>query len=358
MTISKLDSKSLSLGLSFDDVLIVPAYSEVIPSEVSLQTSIAKDFFLDLPILSAAMDTVSERDMGIVMSKAGGMAVIHKNLSIQEQAAEVAAVKAAGGRVGAAIGTAADAIERGDALISAGADAIFVDTAHGHSKNVGNVVKNLRAKYPDLIIVAGNIATADGALFLKDMGASAVKVGIGPGSICTTRVVSGCGYPQLSAIHDVARALDGLIPVIADGGIRESGDMVKALAAGASAVMIGSMLAGTAETPGEIFKVGDVKYKNYRGMGSIAAMKKGSADRYAQQNVEHKKLVAEGIEAFVKYKGEASDLLEKMRGGIQSGMGYAGAKTIGELWEKARFVQITSAGIAESHPHSVIQMKD
>jgi len=341
------------MGLSFDDILIVPQYSDIAPREVSLGTEISPGLTLQLPIMSAAMDTVSGYDMGKAMSRAGGIAVIHKNLSIEEQVRAVGGIKRKGCISGAAIGVTEVDSRRADALVKAGVNAIVVDTAHGHSNAVRNMVRNLRDKYSSLPIIAGNISTPKAAEYLMDAGASAVKIGIGPGSICTTREVSGCGYPQFSAIYNVAKALDGRVPVIADGGIRYSGDIVKALAAGASAVMLGSMLAGTDEAPGEVFEYGGIRYKSYRGMGSLAAMKSGSADRYGQQGTEVHKLVAEGVEANVPYKGSVRDILGQLEGGIRQGFGYVGARNIKELWERAEFVQITHAGFVESRVHSV-----
>ncbi|MDR0319330.1 MAG: IMP dehydrogenase [Rickettsiales bacterium] len=356
----KLIEKNILSGSSFDDYLIVPGYSAVVPSDVSTSITLLNKKYgtrlqLRLPIFSAAMDTVSEARMGIAMSKSGGIAVIHKNMTPEQQAAEVEKVKIKRCKVAAATGVGKKGVKRAGLLIDAGVDAIVIDSSHGHSKNVGDTVAALRKKFPHLNIIAGNVATAEGALFLEQAGASIVKVGIGPGSICTTRQVTGCGIPQLDAVYDVARAMDGRVPVIADGGIRYSGDITKALSAGASAVMLGSMLAGTEETPGEVMKnMEGKKYKQYRGMGSIPAMMKGSADRYGQGNIKNsKKLVAEGIEAFVPYKEEVAKLLFQLSGGLRAGMGLVGAKCIMELWSKAKFRQITFASRLESLTHSV-----
>lgn len=350
-----LNEKAILPGSSFDDYLLEPAYSEHIPSEVSISMTLAERFRLELPIFSAAMDTVSESKMAIAMARAGGIAVIHKNMTVEEQASEVKKVVDGRYLVAGAVGVSDKEMVRAAALMDAGVTALVVDTSHGHSKNVGNAVAALRKKFPNTCIIAGNVATGDGAKFLEDAGASIVKVGIGPGSICTTRQVTGAGVPQLYAIYDAARALDGRIPVIADGGIKFSGDITKALAAGASAVMLGSMLAGTEETPGEVIKLeNDKKFKQYRGMGSIPAMQKGSADRYMQDGVKDaQKLVPEGIEALVPYKGPVADLLHQLAGGLRAGMGLVGAADIGQMWEKAKFLQITYSSRIESLPHSV-----
>lgn len=348
----KHNLSDLSTMLSFDDVLIKPMYSGITPDKVSLESNLA-GMQLKIPIFSAAMDTVSESQMGIAMADFGGCAVIHKNMTIARQVKEVKEVIDNNMMVAAAIGATGNSFERAEELIKAGATAITVDTAHGHSKNVIEMVKRLRRQFPSLIIIAGNIATPEGGMALRNAGASIVKVGIGPGSICTTRIVSGCGVPQLSAIYDVARALKGTIPIIADGGIRTSGDAVKALAAGAHAIMLGSMLAGTDEAPGKVIIKNGEKHKSYRGMGSKSAMEAGSADRYSLDKVESDKRVPEGIEAYVKYKGPVATILCQMDGGIRSGFGYTGAKDIEELHKKVKFIRITAAGLAESHPHSV-----
>jgi IMP dehydrogenase len=355
-----LSEKSILPGSSFDDYLIVPAYSEHRPAQVAINTRLAEGLLLDLPILAAAMDTISESAMGLAMGRAGGMAVIHKNMTPERQLEEVKVVTDAGFPVAAAVSVGEKEFARAQTIVdNSPISAIVVDTAHGHSKGVGDMVKTLRGRYPKLCIIAGNVATAAGALYLEECGASVVKVGIGPGSICTTRQVTGCGVPQLFAVYDAAKALDGRIAVIADGGIRESGDITKALAAGASAVMLGSVLAATRETPGDVIKVGDKKYKGYRGMGSIPAMTQGSKDRYGQGEIDDaKKLVPEGVEALVPYKGSVDDILYKMAGGLRSGMGMTGAKDLWALWEKAQFMKITPSAILESHVHSVQQISN
>ena len=460
-------------GLTFDDVLLIPAYSEVLPRNVELSTQFSRNIRLNIPLVSAAMDTVTEAQLAIAIAREGGIGVIHKNMSIEAQARQVHAVKRAengmiydpvtikcgstvrealsmmseyhiGGipvvddknllvgivtnrdlrferdlerlvdevmtkdnlvttsqstdlqqaadilqkhkieklpvvdkdghlvglvtykditkakdklgrlRVAAGVGVTADSMTRVDALVEAGVDAIVIDTAHGHSKGVIGVLKDIKAKYPDIDVVVGNIATGEAAKFLVEAGADGVKVGIGPGSICTTRVIAGVGVPQLSAVYDVAKALKGTgVPLIADGGIRYSGDIVKALAAGAYSVMLGGMLAGVEESPGETIIFNGRKYKSYRGMGSLEAMEKGSKDRYFQANeTDTKKLVPEGIAARVPFKGSLYEVVYQMVGGLRAGMGYCGAKDI-EALHDAKFTRITNAGVAESHPHDV-----
>lgn len=467
-------------GLTFDDVLLIPAYSEVLPRDVKLTTSFSRNITLNVPIVSAAMDTVTEAQLAIAIAREGGIGVIHKNMTIEEQARQVHAVKRAengmiydpvtinrgatvadalalmkeyhiGGipvvdndrklvgivtnrdlrferdlqrpvsevmtsenlvttnqstnleeaadilqrhkieklpvvdssnrliglvtykditkakdkpnackdalgrlRVAAGIGVTADSMQRADALVAAGVDAIVIDTAHGHSKGVIGVLRAVKEKYPQIDVVVGNIATGEAAKYLVDNGADGVKVGIGPGSICTTRVIAGVGVPQLSAVYDVAKALEGTgVPLIADGGIRYSGDIVKALAAGAHSVMLGGMLAGVEESPGDTIIFNGRKYKAYRGMGSLEAMERGSKDRYFQAGeTDTKKLVPEGIAARVPFKGSLYEVVYQMLGGLRSGMGYCGAHDI-EALHQAKFTRITNAGILESHPHDV-----
>ncbi|MCK1215341.1 IMP dehydrogenase [Streptococcus uberis] len=480
---SNWDTKFLKKGFTFDDVLLIPAESHVLPNEVNMKTKLAKNLTLNIPIITAAMDTVTDSKMAIAIARAGGLGVIHKNMSISEQAEEVRKVKRSengviidpffltpnhkvaeaeelmqryrisgvpivetlanrklvgiitnrdmrfisdydapisehmtsehlvtaevgtdletaerilhehrieklplvddNGRlsglitikdiekviefpnaakdefgrllVAAAVGVTSDTFERAEALFEAGADAIVIDTAHGHSAGVLRKIAEIRAHFPDKTLIAGNIATAEGARALYDAGVDVVKVGIGPGSICTTRVVAGVGVPQITAIYDAAAvAREYGKTIIADGGIKYSGDIVKALAAGGDAVMLGSMFAGTDEAPGETEIYQGRKFKTYRGMGSIAAMKKGSSDRYFQGSVnEANKLVPEGIEGRVAYKGAASDIVFQMLGGIRSGMGYVGAATIKDLHENAQFIEMSGAGLIESHPHDV-----
>ena len=476
---SFIDERVQSTGLTFDDVLLVPAYSEVLPRTVSTETYFSRNIKLNIPIVSAAMDTVTEAPLAIALAREGGIGVIHKNMTIAEQAAHVRRVKRAengmiydpititkeqtvgdalqlmhdnkiGGipvidaqntligivtnrdlrfqrdmsrrieevmtkeniitthstelekaseillrnkieklpvvddhgkliglitykditkvqdhpnackdskgrlRVAAGIGVTADAVERVRALITESVDAVVIDSSHGHSKNVVNTLKRVKSEFPELDVVVGNIATAEAARYLVEAGADGIKVGIGPGSICTTRIIAGCGVPQLSAIYDAAHAIKGSgIPVIADGGLRYSGDCVKALAAGGGSVMIGSMFAGTEESPGETIIYNGRKFKTYRGMGSIDAMKAGSKDRYFQNDVNNdNKLVPEGIVGRVPFKGSLSETVYQLVGGIRAGMGLCGAKDIPAL-KKAKFVRITSNGVAESHPHDV-----
>lgn len=369
---SNWDTKFAKKGLTFDDVLLIPAESHVLPNEVDLSTQLTDNIKLNIPLISAGMDTVTEGAMAIAMALQGGLGVVHKNMSIQAQASEVANVKSVvvpsnatkaavddQNRLlcAAAVGVTSDTFERAEALLEAGADAIVIDTAHGHSAGVLRKIKEFREHFPKQTLIAGNVATGDATRALFDAGVDVVKVGIGPGSICTTRIVAGVGVPQITAIYDAASAArEYHKPIIADGGIKYSGDVVKALAAGGNAVMLGSMLSGTTEAPGDIFEDNGKKYKRYRGMGSVGAMAQahGSSDRYFQGGVnEANKLVPEGIEARVEYKGDVSDVVFQIDGGLRSGMGYCGAANISELIEKAQFVQITNAGLRESHPHDV-----
>jgi len=479
-------NKIVGEGLTYDDVLLVPAYSEVLPREVNIQSKFTKNITINVPIVSAAMDTVTESRMAIAMAREGGIGVLHKNMTIEQQALKVRKVKRAesgmimdpvtlplesvvrdakanmrehsiGGipivdnknkligivtnrdlrfeknddrpiadvmtsenlvtvgegtslqqaevilqenkieklpvindkdelvglitfrditkltqkpiankdqygrlRVAAAIGVTADAVDRAGALVKAGVDAIIIDTAHGHTKGVVGVLKEVKKSFPELEVVVGNIATAEAAKYLVEAGADAVKVGIGPGSICTTRVVAGVGFPQFSAVLEVSAALKGTgVPVIADGGIRYTGDIPKALAAGADTVMLGSLLAGTKESPGETIIYEGRKFKSYRGMGSVEAMKKGSKDRYFQDVEDDiKKLVPEGIVGRVPYKGELVESMHQFIGGLRAGMGYCGAGNIEALKNNAQFVKITASGIHESHPHNVTITKE
>lgn len=373
---SNWDTKFAKKGLTFDDVLLIPAESHVLPNEVDLSTKLADNIKLNIPLISAGMDTVTEGAMAIAMALQGGLGVVHKNMSIQAQAGEVANVKSVvvpsnatkaavddQNRLlcAAAVGVTSDTFERAEALLEAGADAIVIDTAHGHSAGVLRKIKEFREHFPKQTLIAGNVATADATRALFDAGVDVVKVGIGPGSICTTRIVAGVGVPQITAIYDAASAArEYHKPIIADGGIKYSGDVVKALAAGGNAVMLGSMISGTTEAPGDIFEENGKKFKRYRGMGSVGAMAQahGSSDRYFQGGVnEANKLVPEGVEARVEYKGDVSDVVFQIDGGLRSGMGYCGAANIPELIEKAQFVQITNAGLRESHPHDVQMTK-
>ncbi|WP_340075091.1 IMP dehydrogenase [Leptobacterium sp. I13] len=480
------NAKFVGEGLTYDDVLLVPNYSEVLPREVNIQTKFSKNIPINVPIVSAAMDTVTGAAMAIAIAREGGIGVLHKNMTAKKQALEVRKVKRAesgmildpvtlpltakvidakqnmtehsiGGipvvddegflkgivtnrdlrfehnnnrpivevmtsenlvtakegtslmdaevilqenkieklpvvddnykliglitfrditkltqkpfankdkygrlRVAAAVGVTSDAVERAEVLVNAGVDAIVIDTAHGHTKGVVSVLKTIKNAFPELDVVVGNIATPEAAKYLVENGADAVKVGIGPGSICTTRVVAGVGFPQLSAIIEVAAAIKGTgVPVIADGGIRYTGDIPKAIAAGADCVMLGSLLAGTKESPGETIIYEGRKFKSYRGMGSVEAMRQGSKDRYFQDVEDDiKKLVPEGIVGRVPYKGELVESMHQFIGGLRAGMGYCGAKDIASFKEKAKFVRITHSGITESHPHNVAITKE
>ncbi|MBP5571565.1 MAG: IMP dehydrogenase [Bacteroidales bacterium] len=350
------EEKIILDGLTFDDVLLVPAFSEVVPKQVTLNSRFTRNISLDIPIVSAAMDTVTEAPMARALAREGGIGVIHKNMSIEAQADQVAEVKAEGLKVAAGVGITPDSMERVGALAQAGADAVVLDSAHGHSRNVVELLRKIKDQFETIDVVVGNIATADAARLLIDNGADAIKVGIGPGSICTTRIVAGVGVPQLSAIFECAKAASGSgVAVIADGGLRYSGDIVKALAAGADCVMCGSMFAGTEETPGGIIEDEGKLYKTYRGMGSLDAMKAGSSDRYFQSGA--KKLVPEGIVGRVAYKGPVADILFQICGGIKSGMGYCGAPNL-EALKQAKFVRITASGMAESHPHDITITKE
>lgn len=355
-------------ALTFDDVLLVPQYSEITPDMADVSTKLTNTFKMNVPFLSAAMDTVSEHKLVTALALAGGLGVIHKNMSIADQAKEVEMVKNyefdneknkrvlidKRGRlcVGAAIGVTADMMDRVHALMDAGVDVFVLDSAHGDSKNIINAIKNLRLEYPSMELIAGNVATYEGALDLMKAGASAVKVGMGPGSICTTRIIAGIGVPQLQAVMDCARASKEMnVPIIADGGIKYSGDVVKALAAGANTVMLGGLFATCEEAPGDIYESNGKKYRTYRGMGSIEAMAKGSTDRYFQTG--HKKFVAEGVQGIVEVKTTVEELVFQLIGGLKAGMGYCGSKDIPTLQEKGTFIKITNNALLESHPHDI-----
>jgi IMP dehydrogenase len=486
IAMKNLQNKFTGIGLTYDDVLLVPAYSEILPNQVNLKTKFSKNINLNIPIVSAAMDTVTESKMAIGMAQEGGLGVIHKSMPIDIQADKVKKVKRSesgmildpvtlyqtalvskaksfmkeysiGGipivdkekkligivtnrdlrfenenkkplsqimsknslvtghegismkeaemilqkhkieklpivnkqnklvglitfrdiqkislkpisnkdkfgrlKVAAAIGVSKDSIDRCSALYNAGVDSVVIDTAHGHSKGVLEILRNIKKNFPSIDVIVGNIATKEAASFLVKAGADGVKVGIGPGSICTTRVIAGVGYPQLSAINEVSKALEGTsVSLIADGGIKYTGDITKAIAAGADCVMLGSLLAGTKESPGGTIIYEGRKYKTYRGMGSIEAMQKGSKDRYFQDSInDSNKLVPEGVVGRVPYKGDLFESVHQFLGGIRSGMGYCGAKDIEDLKNNARFVQITGAGLQESHPHNVMITKE
>tara|TARA_B100000963_G_scaffold356426_1_gene376502 strand:- start:1349 stop:2428 length:1080 start_codon:yes stop_codon:yes gene_type:complete len=346
---------SIKESLTFDDVLLLPQYSEVLPSDTDISVSLSKKIHLKVPFLSSAMDTVTESKMAIAIAKVGGIGIIHRNLKIIDQTNEVKKVKKKKLLVGAAVGTNTEDIERASSLVTNGCDLIVIDTAHGHSKKVLKILSKLKKIKNSVPICVGNIATGEAAKKLYDSGADIIKVGIGPGSICTTRMVAGIGVPQISAVMDVKHALrNKKIKIISDGGIKFSGDIAKALAAGADAIMMGSIFAGTDESPGKKFSIKGKIYKQYRGMGSIGAMSSGSANRYFQKNYKDKsKFVPEGVEGRVAYKGSVSKIIYQLKGGLRSSMGYIGAKNLSEISKNAKFTKITKAGFYESMVHSV-----
>ena len=342
-------------ALTFDDVLLLPKYSNVLPSNTDISLKLTKKIFLKVPFLTSAMDTVTESKMAIAIAKEGGMGVIHRNLDIKNQSKEVKKVKNKKLLVGAAVGTNIDDLERVRSLTSNGVDLIVIDTAHGHSEKVLRILSKIKKVIKSVPVCVGNIATGDAAKKLYNSGADIIKVGIGPGSICTTRMVAGIGVPQISAVIEVKKALNKKnIKIISDGGIKFSGDIAKALAAGADAIMMGSIFAGTNESPGRKFTYKGKIYKQYRGMGSIGAMSSGSANRYFQKNFKDKsKFVPEGVEGRVEYKGKVSNIIYQLQGGLRSSMGYIGAKDLKDINKKAKFIKITKAGFYESMVHSV-----
>lgn len=366
-----------NLGLTFDDVLLYPGYTDFSRSDIVLTTQLTKKITLDLPIVSSPMDTVTEALLAIELAKMGGIGIIHRNLTVTGQADEVAKVKSEGLLVGAAIGGSREYEERLSALVASGVDVIVIDTAHGYTNTILEIIKEIKSIHPDLQIIAGSIATFDGAKALVEAGADALRVGMGPGAICTTRIISGMGVPQITAIQETVRAAKSHgVPVIADGGIKYSGDMVKALAAGASTVMMGSFFASALESPGVVHELKrdqvplrflsilnreqDIyKFKEYRGMGSVGAMQKGAEIKvedefHGKDYYKEKVLVAEGVEGLVPVKGTVKSMIDQSIGGIKSGMYYVGAKNIQELWQKAHFLQITHASLTESHPHDIL----
>jgi len=348
-------------ALTFDDVTLAPKYSEILPSEVNTSTQLTSSLKLKVPLLSSAMDTVTESKMAIAIAKAGGIGVIHRNLDIKKQILEVKKVKKQKLLVGAAVGAGLNEFDRATAIIKEGVNLIVVDTAHGHTKKVGEIIKFIkRFKNNKIALCAGNIATPEAAKFLIKLGVDIIKVGIGPGSICTTRLVAGIGVPQLSAILSVRNGLKNKnVKIISDGGIKYSGDLAKAFAAGADAVMIGSLFAGTDEAPGKLIKKNGKLFKSFRGMGSVGAMNKGSADRYFQtKQKDISKYVPEGVEGFAKYKGDVGSIIYKLIGGLRSSMGYLGSKNITKLRIKPNFVKITKAGFYESMVHNVDMVKN
>ena len=367
---------NIPTALTFDDVLLVPGYANFSRSDIDLSTQLTKNIIIKAPFVSAPMDTVTEAELAIALAQMGGIGMIHRNLTINDQADNVAKVVEHKFMVGAAVGASGNYKERVEALVKAGAKVILVDSAHGYSTQIIEATKFIKSKYKDIDVIAGNIATYDGAQALIDAGADALRVGMGPGAICTTRIISGMGVPQITALQETVRAArKSEVPVIADGGMKYSGDMVKALATGASSVMMGSFFASTTEAPGKkvtlkkkqvpdrfqsIFEKDKEEYvfKEYRGMGSIGAMQEGSKikseDEFHGKSYKDRVLVAEGVEGLVPVKGSVQSLIDQAIGGIKSGLYYVGAKTIDELWEQAQFIQITQASLIESHPHSLL----
>ena len=349
---------SIKDSLTFDDVSLIPQHSSVVPNETVTSIELFKNLKLKIPLISSAMDTVTESKMAIAIGKLGGIGVIHRNLSIEKQVHEVKKVKRQKLLVGAAIGVTNNDLDRAKKLSKANVDLIVIDTAHGHTNKVLKIIKNIKKIIKKVPLCAGNIATGKAARFLADSGVDIVKVGIGPGSICTTRLVAGVGVPQLSAVLEVKNALrNRKTKIISDGGIKFSGDLAKAIGAGADAVMIGSLFSGTLESPGKIFKRKGKLYKSFRGMGSAGAMAVGSADRYYQKKFKDlSKFVPEGVEGIVKFKGSVNKIIYNLVGGLRSSMGYLGAKTVKDLQKKGEFVKITKAGFYESMVHNVDQV--
>jgi IMP dehydrogenase len=348
-------------ALTFDDVTLAPKYSEILPSEVDTSIKLTETLKLEIPLLSSAMDTVTESKMAIAIAKVGGLGIIHRNLDIKKQILEIKKVKKQKLLVGAAVGAGPNEFKRAEAILKENIDMIVVDTAHGHTKKVSEIIKFIqKKKAKKTALCAGNVATPEAAKFLLKLKVDIIKVGIGPGSICTTRLVAGIGVPQLSAILNVRNGIKNKITkIISDGGIKYSGDLAKAFAAGADAVMIGSLFAGTDETPGKLVKRKGKLFKSFRGMGSVGAMNKGSADRYFQsKQKDMSKYVPEGVEGFAKYKGKVGEVIYKLIGGLRSSMGYLGSKQIRYLRDKPQFIKITKAGFYESMVHNVDIIKD
>jgi len=344
-------------GLTFDDVLLVPGYADFKRDETDISVKLSDKITLAIPLLSAPMDTVTNAAMAIKLGLLGGLGIIHRNMPVDTQSEEVRIAKKDTKLVGAAVGVGKDLSERIDELVKVGVDAVVVDSAHGYSKYVIEATKYVKEHHKHLFVIAGNVATKEGAEALIEAGASCIRVGMGPGAICTTRIISGMGVPQLSAVMDVVQVSKTRgISMIADGGIRYSGDVVKAMAAGADLVMIGSLFAGTLEAPGEMIEKDGKKYKSFRGMGSISAMKEGSAARYGQEyrKGQERKLIPEGIASWVPYRGTMEDVVTQLVGGLRTGMYYTGCRTIADLQTKTQFLRITQASLAESFPHDVI----
>ena len=347
--------EAIKEALTFDDVLLLPRFSKVLPSDADISLNLSKRIKLKSPFFSSAMDTVTESKMAIAIAKEGGIGIIHRNLNIKKQSEEVIKVKKKKLFVGAAIGTSSEDLNRAKSLINSGVDLLVIDTAHGHSEKVLKILSKVKNSNKKISICVGNIATGEAAKRLYNSGADIIKVGIGPGSICTTRMVAGIGVPQITAVQEVSKALKGKnIKVISDGGIKFSGDIAKAIAAGADAIMMGSIFAGTEESPGKKFKIKNKFYKQYRGMGSIGAMSAGSSNRYFQKSHKDKsKFVPEGVDGRVEYKGNVSKIIYQLQGGLRSSMGYVGAKKLNDIKKNAKFIKITKAGFYESMVHSV-----
>lgn len=364
-----MNEKIVMEGITFDDVLLLPRFSDFKRSDVDLTTNLHKKIVLKIPVISSPMDTVTESDMAIALAQNGGIGVVHRNIKIDVQAEMIRKVKSTEvvdldqaahdvqGRLlaAAAVGAGSDLEERVQALVDAEVDMICVDSGHGHSQYIIEAIKLIKEKYPQIVVMAGNVATYDGAKALIDSGVDILRVGVGPGSICTTRIISGMGVPQLSAVGEAARAAEGTdVTVVADGGIKQIGDMAKALGFGAHAVMLGSLLAGHNEAPGDVIKIGEKQFKSYRGMGSLGAMVKGGAERYGQNPNELKeKLVAEGVEGLVDFKGQVGTYLYQVTGSLKSSFYYIGSKNLSEFHNNAKFVKITPAGMRESDAHSI-----
>lgn len=376
MKTSTFDDKIVMNGITFDDVLLIPGYSDFSRSDINLESRLTKKIKLSVPLVSAPMDTVTESKLAIALAKIGGIGIVHRNLTVEDQASEVKKVKDQQLLVGAAIGASAGYEERVEALLKAGVDVVVIDSAHGFDKKIIDTLKAVKNKYGDLQVIAGNIATYEGAKALSEAGADGLRVGMGPGAICTTRIISGMGVPQITAILETVRGAQEMdVPVIADGGVKYSGDMVKAFAAGASSIMMGSYFASCEEAPGTVVeleahqvprrfqsifndKTKTYKFKSYRGMGSVGAMKKGaeikSEDEFHGKDYKDRVLVAEGVEGLVPVRGTLKDLVDQAIGGIRSGLYYVGTKTIPELETNGKFMQITHASLAESHPHDLL----
>lgn len=351
-----MKDKIIMDGITFDDVLLLPGYTDFKRADVDLTTTLHPRLTLKLPLLSSPMDTVTEDAMAASLAQAGGLGIIHRNLSIAAQASMIASLKQKNLPVGGAAGVGKDFEERVAALIKALADIIVIDSGHGDTKFMADAITLIKKNYPGVLVMAGNVATYDGAKHLVDAGVDVLRVGMGPGSICTTRIITGMGVPQLTAITEAVRATGGTkTTVVADGGIKQIGDMAKALGMGAHAIMVGSLLSGFDESPGERVFINNKAYKQYRGMGSVGAMKKGSAERYGQTtDTAGKKLIAEGVEGLVKYKGGVGEYLDQVTGSLKSSFYYIGAKTLDEFHQKARFARITPASMTESHPHGIV----